>query len=53
MTKENTEIINTDIITITDMDDLCRNSIDLIRYARGLAVRQINIIEIMTNYALG
>ena len=53
MTKENTEIINTDKITITDMDDLCRNSIDLIRYARGLAVRQINIIEIMTNYALG
>ncbi len=38
---------------ITDMDSLCRNSIDLIRYARGLAVQHINIIELMTNYALG
>lgn len=38
---------------ITDIDSLCRNSIDLIRYARGLAVQHINIIELMTNYALG
>ena len=35
------------------MDELCRSSIDLIRYARGLAVRHVNIIELMTNYALG
>ena len=40
-------------VIITDMDSLCRNSIELIHYARNLAVRQINIIEIMTNYALG
>ena len=51
--KENTEIITTGAATITDMEALCRNSIDLIRYARGLAVQQINIIELMTNYALG
>lgn len=38
---------------ISDMDALCRNSIDLIRYARGLAVQHVNIIELMTNYALG
>ena len=36
-----------------DINVLCRNSIDLIRYARGLVVQQINIIEIMTYYALG
>lgn len=38
---------------IMTMDELCRSSIDLIRYARGLAVRHVNIIELMTNYALG
>ena len=44
---------NNEIITITDMDTLCSNSIELIKYARSLAVRHINIIELMTNYALG
>jgi len=38
---------------ILDLDDLCRNSIDLIKYARSLAVRNINIIELMTNYSIG
>ena len=37
----------------SNITSLCRNSIDLVRYARGLAVRNINYIEIMTNYALG
>ena len=36
-----------------NISSLCQNSIDLVRYARGLAVRNINYIEIMTNYALG
>ena len=40
-------------VDITSLDELCRHSIDLIRYARGLAVQQINIIELMTNYSLG
>jgi len=40
-------------LSITDIDSLCNNSIELIRYARGLAVSHINIIELMTNYALG
>lgn len=35
------------------IDILCKNSIELINYARSLAVRQINIVELMTNYALG
>ena len=51
--KENAEIITTRATVITDMEALCRHSIDLIRYSRGLAVRQINIIELLTNYALG
>ena len=38
---------------IRDLNDLCRQSIDLIHYARGLAVQQINTVELMTNYALG
>ena len=38
---------------ITNMDALCKNSIALIRYARSLAVQHVNIIELMTNYALG
>jgi len=48
-----TDIMTIDVAGITDMEELCRNSIDLIRYARGLAVQHVNIIELMTNYALG
>ena len=40
-------------VAITNMESLCRNSIDLVRYARGLAVQSVNIVELMTNYALG
>ncbi len=39
--------------TVIGLDDLCQHSIDLIHYARSLAVQQINVIELMTNYALG
>ena len=38
---------------VHDIDSLCRNSIDLIRFARGLAARQVNIIQLMTYYTLG
>ena len=51
--KKNTDIITAESAVIADMETLCRNSIDLIRYARGLAVQHVNIIELMTNYALG
>ena len=50
---KNADIIVAETAVITDMEALCHNSIDLIRYARGLAVQQVNIIELMTNYALG
>ena len=41
------------ITTITDIDSLCRNSIELIHYARSLAIKQINTLELLTNYSLG
>ena len=50
---KNADIIVAETAVITDMEALCHNSIDLIRYARGLAVQHVNIIELMTNYALG
>lgn len=35
------------------MNDLCRNSIELVEYARSIAARQINIVQLMTFYAIG
>ena len=51
--SEKDQLIKDELMMISDMDSLCRNSIALIKYARGLAVQHINIIELMTNYALG
>ncbi len=50
---KDTELMNVESTVISDMDSLCRNSIELINYARRLAVQQINVIELLTNYALG
>ena len=38
---------------ISDINVLYRNSMDLIRYARGLAAKQVNIIQLMTYFTLG
>lgn len=35
------------------LDELCKNSIDLVEYARGITVKQINIIQLMTFYSIG
>lgn len=35
------------------MDVLCHNSNELIQYARKIAVNQVNIVQLMTYYALG
>lgn len=37
----------------SEIDVLCRNSIDLIRYARQIAARQVNLVQLMTFYSLG
>ena len=35
------------------LDELCKNSIDLVEYARGITAKQINIIQLMTFYSIG
>ncbi len=43
------EIIDSD----KSLNELCKNSIDLIEYARGIAAKQINIIHLRTFYSIG
>lgn len=50
MDKENNSLTPA---TLTGMDALCRNSIELIQYARKVAARQINLVQLMTYYAIG
>ena len=35
------------------IENLCANSVELIHYARNIAVKQVNIIQIMTYFSLG
>ncbi len=35
------------------LNELCQNSIELIKYARRITAKQINIIQLMTFYSLG
>lgn len=49
MEKDLPEIIDTE----KSLHELCKNSIDLIEYARGIAAKQINIIQLMTFYSIG
>lgn len=42
-------IIDTD----NSLNELCKNSIDLVEYARGITAKQINIIQLMTFYSIG
>ena len=43
------ETIENDIPLI----ELCKNSIELVEYARKITVRQINLVQLMTFYSLG
>ncbi len=43
------EIIETD----KSLNELCKNSIELVEYAKGITGKQINIIQLMTFYSLG
>lgn len=36
-----------------NMDKLCQNSIELIKYARNITAKQVNNVQIMTYYSLG
>ena len=35
-----------------DVETLCRNSIDLIEYARNITSKQVNMIQLLTFYCL-
>ena len=47
------EIIDMDSSKNTELKKLCTDSVELIHYARNVAVKQINIVQIMTYYSLG
>lgn len=40
-------------ISETNIDKLYLNTVDLIQYARSLAVKQVNFIQLMTYYSIG
>ena len=46
------ELIQEDSVNLP-MNDLCRNSIELVEYARSITARQINLVQLMTFYAIG
>lgn len=46
------ELISEDSVNLP-INDLCRNSIELVEYARSIAARQINLVQLMTFYAIG
>lgn len=47
MEKENTIISNIGI------ESLCQNAIELIQYARQIAAKQVNLVQLMTYYSIG
>ena len=49
MEKDLPKLIDTE----KSLHELCKNSIDLIEYARGITAKQINIIQLMTFYSIG
>ena len=53
MGKELQRIPDDTGLSKTELSDLCRNSIELIRFARCIAARQVNLVQLMTFYSLG
>ena len=50
MSKKNEK---NEVVSVQDIDKLLGDSVELIRYARSLAARQVNIIQLLTYYTLG
>jgi len=48
MARKLPEIIEKD----KSLNELCKNSIDLIKYAREITAKQINTIQLMTFYSI-
>lgn len=36
-----------------DIEKLCLNAVDLVKYARNIAVQQVNIVQLLTYYSIG
>ncbi len=53
MNKKNKIVPIKNGVDVLNLDALCRNSVELIQYARRLAVKQINATQLMTFYSLG
>ena len=53
MEQKNDILTPSNLNALTGMDTLCHNSIELIQYARKIATRQINLVQLMTYYSLG
>ena len=53
MKNKESDITSSESMGSCDMESLCSNSVDLIQYARGIAARQINLIQLMTFFTLG
>ena len=47
--KTNVEIIEIE----TELQKLCADSVELVHYARNIAMKQVNIVQILTYYSLG
>lgn len=53
MENDNMLVPENDKIAVVSMGSLCRNSIELIRYARHISEKQVNMVQLMTYYSLG
>lgn len=52
--EEKRDMIQQDIqAELVGVETLCKNSIELIQYARRLAVKQVNLVQLMTYYTIG
>lgn len=47
------ETKNSIISSEINIESLCRNSIELIQYARQIAAKQVNLVQLMTYYSIG
>ena len=54
MAKQNTIVPELEIIEKgSEIDELCHNSIELVEYSRKLVSKEVDLIQIMTFYAIG
>lgn len=57
MDKKNLDAVSPNSLRCTEessgIEVLCHNSIELIRYARQIAVQQVNLVQLFTYFALG